>query len=338
MKKNKVVMVIKDGNPLPDWVPERLKNAGIEFSESICWDKEELTRYAADADIVWSYGGRHHLLEGENLTVLKKCGAILRTGAGTDNVDRKTATKMGIIITNTPYAVTAPVSDHTISLLFSLVRQVAHHDRLIRHGKWDTWTLKPHRRFHGATLGFVGFGRVPRLMTRKLSGFTMNFIAYDLYVKPEVMTFHDVKQVSLDELLQTSDYVSLHCPLTEKTHHLIGERELRLMQPHSLLINTSRGSVIDESALIKALQEGLIAGAALDVLEKEPPAPDNPLLTMENVILTAHFAGNSDTFPQDMCEASVETIIDLAEGRWPRSVVNPEVMPRWGKLSPPKCE
>ncbi len=327
----KVVQVIKD-IPLPDWLPGRLQAAGIEFVEHICWNTEDLVRHACDADVVWSYGGRPGLLVGNNLTHLAKCGAILRTGSGTDNVDIRTATELGIIVANTPHVTVDPVADQTISMLFSLVRQVTRQDRMIRHGVWNARPAMPQRRFQGATLGLIAFGRIPQAIVRKLSGFGMNFLAFDPYVDSDVMASLGVKKTSLQELLQTADYVSVHCPLTRETYHQLGEPEFRLMQPHAVFINTSRGAVVDEPALIRALQEGWIAGAALDVLEKEPPEFNNPLLTLENVILTAHNGGHSDIFPEDFCEASVEILFDLKARRWPRSVVNPEVMPRWGEM------
>jgi D-3-phosphoglycerate dehydrogenase len=334
VKRFKVVQVANDDHRVPDWVPKQLENAGIEFSVSICWNKEDLTRHASDADVVWLYSGRH-LLKGESLSVLKRCGAILRTGSGTDNVDVKLANEMGIIVVNTPQAVTDSGADHAISLLFALVRQVVFHDRMIRRGEWNHKLALPGRRYREATLGLVGFGHISRLVIQKLSGFEMNFVAYDPYINAETMAAHGAKSVAVDELLQTADYIIMLCPLTEETHHMISERELRLMQSNALFVNISRGEVVDEQALIKALQEGWIAGAALDVLEKEPPEPDNPLLTMENLILTPHFAGYSDSYLEDNYAASVEAIIDLAEGRWPRSVVNPDVTPRWGRLSSP---
>ena len=335
MERFNVVQVIEDRNPRPEWLAGRLDDAGVDFSVQICWTEEDLVRYAADADIVWSYGGRHGLLEGDNLKVLKRCGAILRTGSGTDNIDIETATELGIIVVNTPHAVAETVADHTISLLFSLVREITRHDRLIRSGQWDCWLAMPAaHRYRGATLGLVGFGRIAQFIVRKLAGFEMNVLAYDPYVAQELMATYDVRSVSLNDLFRRSDYVSLHCPLTDQTCQLVGERELRLMKPKALLINTSRGGVVDEAALIKALEEGWIAGAAVDVLEKEPPAPDNPILRMENVIFTPHVAGLHTEYPEDFAETSFEAIIDLKERRWPRSVVNPHVKPRWGELAP----
>lgn len=330
----KVVQVLNDGHPMPDWVRERLEKAGIAFSVAICWNREELARHAGDADIVWAYGGRH-LLVGENLDVLTRCGAILRTGSGTDNVDVERATGLGIIVANTPHVVTDSVADQAISLLFSLVRQITAHDRFVRRQEWDFRLAMPGRRFAGATLGLVGYGRIPRLVVHKLSGFAMSVLASDPHVSQQDMDAQGVKKVEMADLLAKSDYVSIHCPLTRDTWHLIGERELRLMKPTAYLVNTSRGWVIDEQALIRALKEGWIAGAGLDVMENEPPEPANPLLNMDNVIITPHYSGYTDRYPVDYYEASVEAILDMASGHWPPSCVNPGVNPRWGKLAPP---
>jgi D-3-phosphoglycerate dehydrogenase len=333
VKHLKVVQIANDGFPTPEWASTALREAGIEFLAADCWNKADLAQHARDADIVWIFGGRRVLL-GDNLSALERCGAIVRTGSGTDNVDIATATAMGIIVANTPQAPVDSVADQAISLLFSLVRQVTRHDRLIRSGRWDPLAVPLGRRFRNATLGLIGFGRIAQRVVRKLSGFEMRFVAYTRPPAPDVLDAHGVTSVSLDELLQTADYVSVHCPLTPETRHLIGERELRLMKRDALLINTARGPVVDEAALIRALNQGWIAGAGLDVLEKEPPEPSNPLLRMENVILTPHLGGNSDRFPQDFFEASVEAILDLAAGRHPQFVVNPGVQPRWGAMLP----
>ncbi|MHB0878325.1 MAG: C-terminal binding protein, partial [Anaerolineae bacterium] len=283
----RVVQVINDGHPLPAWVGERLAQAGVDFAVSMCWSKDDLARAAGDADLVWAYGGRD-LLKGENLGVLPRCGAILRTGSGTDNVDVALATTLGIIVANTPYAITDSVADQAISLLFSLVRQVTRHDRYVHNGRWDFRLALPGRRFRGATLGLVGFGRIAQSVVAKLAGFGMRFMAYDPYLPTEMIAARGAVPASLEELLRAADYVSVHCPLTEQTRHLIGERELDLMRPHAFLVNTSRGAVVDEPALVRALAEGRIAGAGLDVLEEEPIASASPLLAMDNVIITPH--------------------------------------------------
>ncbi len=324
MDKCRVVLVIPGPFVLPAWVPMRLADAGIDFVARECRTKDELQHCAQDANIVWSAGGRRGLLEGENLRVLSKCVFILRSGSGTDNVDLPTATSLGIVVGNTPDAVTEPLADHTISLLFSLVRRITEHDRRIRRGGWDSFSALQYRPFRGATLGLIGFGRAPRRIVRKLAGFGMKFVSFTR-TDAKTLSEFGVQKAELDELLRMSDYVSLHCALTPATRHLIGERELRLMRPHALLVNTSRGPVVDQRALTQALQDGWIAGAALDVLRNEPPAQDDPLLGMENVILTPHCGGHAHSYPQELCEHSVQAMIDVARGKLPPWVVNPEV-------------
>lgn len=326
MSKFKAVLVIKGAFPLLDWVPKHLEQAGIDFALKDCASIEDLRRNAQEAQVVWAYGGRRGVLEGEGLKALERCVAIVRSGSGTDNVDKQTATSLGILVANTPDAVTEPVADHTVSLLFSLVRRVTYHDRRIRSGIWDSYGALSHRGYRGATLGFVGFGRIPRRVITKLSGFEMRFVACDPFVAEAEIRKHGAEKTGLDELLKISDYVSLHCPLSASTANLIGERELKLMRPGALLINTSRGSVVDQPALVKALQNRWIAGAALDVLKDEPPDREDPLLAMDQVILTPHSGGHSSIFPQEICEASVKAIIDVSEGRLPDSLVNPEVL------------
>jgi D-3-phosphoglycerate dehydrogenase len=328
MGQFKAVQVIKDAFPLLDWVPKRLAEAGVDFTVSDCSSGADLAACAKDADVVWAYGGRRGILEGDVLRGLVRCVAIVRSGSGTDNVDKPTATSLGIIVANTPDAVSEPVADHAISLLFSLVRRVTYEDRRVRKGVWDSFGTPAFRSYRGATLGLVGFGRIPRLIVRKLSGFEMRFVAFDPYVDEAQMRPLGVERLELDELLRVSDYVSVHCPLSPATRKLIGERELRLMKPGALLVNTSRGGVLDQPALVKALQNRWIAGAALDVLQDEPPDPANPLLGMDEVILTPHVGGHASAFPKELCEASVQAIIAISRGELPASVVNPEVLPR----------
>ena len=333
MTQFKVVQVADSGFSAPEWVFTQLAEAGIDFSVNFCENGDDLARYAGDADVAWVFGGSP-VLRGDNLLELKRCGAILRSGSGTDNIDVTRATELGIIVTNTPDAVAPSVADQTVTLLLCLARQVLKHYHLIHRGIWDFQAAMPHGDLQGARLGLIGFGRIPRLVVKKLAGFEMQIMAYDPYADPEKMASLAVQRASWDEVFEQSDYVSVHCPLTEETHCSIGAREFQMMPAHALFVNTSRGYVVDEPALIQALQEGWIAGAALDVLQKEPPDADNPLLAMENVIITPHIGGTSARFPLEFYKYSVEAILDLAAGRWPRSVVNLGVTPRWGKLSP----
>jgi len=328
MTRFKVAMVHMDPEDLPKWVPETMASHDIEFVFQECETRAQLAACAGDADVVWIFGGSH-IVTAENVADLRSCGALIRTGSGTDNIPTEAATAHGIIVANTPEAFNDGVSDHTIALLLAVVRQIALQDRNVRAGIWDRYAGFPGWHLRGQTLGLIGFGHIARLVTRKLSGFEMKVLAHDPFVSAELMADHGVQAASMEQVLSGSDFVSLHCPLLDQTHKLIGERELRLMTPQAILINTSRGPVVDEAALFRALTEGWIAAAGLDVLEQEPPNKDNPLFSLDNVVFTPHIAGYSDESLENSWRFSVEIVLDLAQGRWPRSYVNPGVKPRW---------
>jgi D-3-phosphoglycerate dehydrogenase len=260
---------------------------------------------------------------------LPGCGAIVRTGSGTDNVPVEAATQRGIVVANTPDALTEAVSDHAIGLLFAVLRRITLQDRLVRGGVWDRRRAWPHWSPRGRTLGLVGFGRIARAIARKLSGFEMKVLAYDPLVSSESAAAEGASVVGLDEVLSRADVISLHCPLTAQTRHLIDEGALRQMKPSAVLLNTARGPVVDEGALAAALAEGRIAGAGLDVLEQEPPDPANPLLRLDNVVVTPHMAAYSDEYLENCWRLSVETVLALAGGHWPPSHVNRPEPPRW---------
>jgi len=322
-----VVYVEADGVPVPSWVKQDLQQAGVDLRIHPCTSGEELLGAAADADVVWLYG--NPVITGERLKKLSRCGVILRTGSGFDNVPVEAATRQGVVVAHTPTAVFDEVADHTIGLLFAVIRQIVPHDRALREGRWERrehihrWHLREN------TLGLVGFGRIARSVARKMQGFKLRILACDPLLEPEVIRAEGVRPVEMESLLSQSDFISLHTPLSSGTRHLIGETQLRSMKPESVLINTCRGPVVDEQALIRALQEGWIAAAGLDVFDPEPLAPTSPLLEMENVVLTPHVAGCSDISKDSFWRLSVETLIRVAEGRWPDACANPGVTPKW---------
>ena len=315
---------VRDDSRLPTWVSDRLAAEGVELVFRQCDDRETLKATAGDADLVWVFGGGR-IVTADAVADLPRCKALLRTGSGTDNMPVEEATRRGILVVNTPQATEQTVSDHAIALLLSILRCIPQQDRAIHQGVWDRNLAWPDWHIAGSTLGLVGFGRIARRVVRKLGGFELKFLASDPVVTVEEMQTHGVRSATLDELLTKSDFVSIHAPLTDKTRHLISDRELQLMKQQAILINTSRGSIIDELALARALADGQIAAAGLDVLESEPPVPDNPLTKMNNVVFTPHAAPHSDHLVHDFWHYSVEAVIDMANGRLPASYVNPQV-------------
>jgi D-3-phosphoglycerate dehydrogenase len=327
MPRLKVIMVANDMPPTPDWVGQHLAERGVDLLERACAGPAEVVAAAGEADVVWVMGGSR-VVTAESLPRLPLCRVILRTGTGTDNIPVDAATRLGIIVAHTPEATMHQVAEHALGLLLAVIRQVAAQDRLVRQGVWDRHRAWPGWHLVGQALGLVGFGRIPRLVAKKAAGFELRFLACDPAVDAETMAGLGVEKVELDDLLTRSDFVSVHVPLSDRTRHLIGQRELRLMRPRAVLINTARGPVVDQRALTRALSEGWIAAAGLDVLEEEPPAPDDPLLGLGNVVITPHIASYSDIFPDQFWRHSVRTLVTLAEGRPPPWIANPGVDPR----------
>jgi len=262
---------------------------------------------------------------------------ISRTGAGVDNVDIKAATKRGVLVTSSIGLNTDSVVEHSLALILSLYKQIPLLDSEVRKGNFGIRYQNLPRDLNGKCLGVVGFGRIgSRVAELCHSMFNMRIIAYDPFlnakIKEKVKVW--VSFVSLEELCSASDIVSVHVPLNEDTRGLISRRQLDLMKPDAIIVNTSRGGIIDEGALIEALKKRKIAGAALDVFEKEPPDDKNPLLSMENVILTPHSAALTKECVLKMAMSATQRIIDLFDGFVPDNIANPEVLnqPRWRHL------
>ena len=232
-------------------------------------------------------------------------------------------------MTNVPDTFIEEVADHTMMLLLASFRRLNVMDEMVRTGRWSEGRpmLSEFPRLWGQTLGFISFGHVAKATSVRAKAFGVHMIAFDPYIEELSMTEYGVEPISsLEELLQRSDFVSMHAPSTQEVHHLMSEEQFRVMKPSALFINNGRGPTVDEKALIKALEEGWIAGAGLDVLEDEPPDPENPLLHMDNVILTPHVASASQRMAPETRRRVGQEISLVLTGRWPRTCVNPAVL------------
>lgn len=306
---------------------EALGPLGVEIVEIPAGTEDEFVKAARDADVLYAKGRRitKRIIDG-----LEKCKVIALGSVGVDSVDVVAATARGIPVTNVPDTFIEEVADHAMMLILATFRRLVVQDRLVREGRWKEGRpmLLQLPRLMGQTLGFIAFGHVARAVAMRARAFGVHMLAYDPYVEELVMSPYGVEPASLTELLKRSDIVSMHAPSTPDAHHMLTEEHFRLMKPEALFINTGRGPTVDEPALVKALQEGWIAGAGLDVLEEEPPAPTNPLLRMDNVILTAHVASASARFDPARRRRLGQEIALVLSGRWPRSCANPSVLER----------
>ena len=259
---------------------------------------------------------------------------ICQVAVGYDNIDVEAATKKGIYVTNTPGVLTETTADYAFALLMATARRIAEADRYVRSGKWKIpWGLMMllGQDIWGKTIGIIGMGRIGTAVARRAKGMNMKILYYDVVRNEKAEKELGAKYVDLETLLKESDFVTLHVPLLPSTRHLINEERLKLMKKTACLINTSRGPVVDEKALYKALKEGWIWAAGLDVWEKEPTDPDNPLLKLDNVTASPHIASGSIATRTKMALMAVENMIAILEGKVPPNLVNKEVL----KVRPP---
>lgn len=264
----------------------------------------------------------------EVISKMRQCRIIAVGAVGVDMVDLDAATDAGIVVTNAPDTFVEEVADHAMMMLLALARRAKQMQALAESDNWAKgrsllWKVP---RVMGSTLGLLGFGSVARASARRAKPFGLRVIAHDPYVADTTLAAADVEPVSFSELFERSDYLSLHTPLNDETRHMIGADAFRQMKDVAVLINTSRGSVVDEQALIHALNQGQIAGAALDVLEQEPPDPDNPLLTHPDVLVTPHVASASTRMLPECRRRAARQVALVLRGKWPMSCVNPRVL------------
>jgi glyoxylate reductase len=309
---------------------EEIGDVEANMEEGVIWPYEELLRRGPGHDYIYSL-----LTDNIDARFLEACAAatprlkmVANMAVGFNNIDVDTATRLGIAVSNTPGVLSDTTADLAFALLMATARRLPEAERFLRAGKYAGWgpLLFCGVDVHGATLGLIGAGRIGKLLAKRSTGFDMKVIYYDVYrmSQEEEQQYH-VTYMPFEDVLQQADFVSIHTPYMPSTHHLISERELNLMKPGSILINTARGPIVDEKALVKALQAGTIAGAGLDVFENEP-AVEPELLTMENVVLLPHIASASLRTRTLMATMASDNIVALHHGQRPPNILNPEVL------------
>lgn len=256
---------------------------------------------------------------------------ISNMATGFDNVDIAAATAQDVLVTRTPGVLSETTAEFTIALLFAAARRVAEGDRFVREGHWKTWgpNVLVGCDLAGSTLGIIGLGGIGEAVARRARGLDMRVIYYSRTRKKDIERDLGLRYVTLSNLLERSDFVSLHAPLTDETRHLIGRPELDAMKPHAVLINTARGPLVDQTALYRAIKNGRIAAAALDVTDPEPISSDDPLLSLENLLVTPHIASASKTTRSKMAMLAAENLVHALAGRLPKHAVNREIARRW---------
>lgn len=303
------VATVKVGSPQVEYTEDQLKSKMQGVDALIITSQHCVTSQVIKA------AGR--------LKVIAKYGSKPKE----DNVDLQSATENGIIVCYTPGSNSDSVAEHTIALILSLLKRLCITSSQLRQGKWrDLSSLG--EELLSKTIGIIGLGTIGCKVAQKIRGFEVNLLGYDPYISEEVLEEANVNLVDLWSLLKESDIVTIHTALTSETKGLIGEDELRLLKEDAFIVNTARGPIINQKALIKALKEGWISGAALDVFTEEPPKPDNPLLRMENVVVTPHFASCTIEAYQNETYTAAKDVLKVLKGKKldPKHVANPEVL------------
>jgi len=320
---------------LPDAGMERLRRAERDGEiELVVWEdalppsEEELTSLLAGADAAVTL-----LTDAITPGLLDRepgLRVVSNFAVGYDNIDVPAATERGVAVCNTPGVLTETTADLAFALLMAAARRVVEGADYVRAGEWRTWgpTLLMGQDIAGATIGIVGFGRIGQEMAKRARGFGMEILAFDTHPNQEAADQLGTTFVGLDELLQRSDFVTLHCVLSDETHRLIGARELGLMKETAVLVNAARGPVVDTDALVTALRDGAIFAAGLDVTDPEPLPADHPLVALPNCLVVPHIASASVATRNEMARIAAENALAVLAGREPHACVNPEVLGR----------
>lgn len=300
-----------------------LNHSDVELVYGQCKTEEEVIEFCRDADgIINQYAP----ISRRVIESLENCKIIARYGVGVDTIDIEAATEKGIPVGYVPDYGINEVSDHALALIMNVLRKVTITNKSVKNGVWDYAVTKPIRRLRTLTIGLVGFGNIPRRLSQKVQALGMNVIVSDPFISEEVVKDNKATLVSLNELCEQADVISVHAPLTNSTKGMLGKDQFNLMKDGVYIVNTARGPVIDESALIDAIQTGKVSGAGLDVLDKEPISSGHPFLTLDQVTLTPHMAGYSEEAYAELRSKTALALMDvLVYSQTPKYLFNKNV-------------
>ncbi|MFJ2112385.1 MULTISPECIES: C-terminal binding protein [unclassified Streptomyces] len=323
---NATATVVVTDYEFADLAPERavIEGAGFRLVPAQASTPDELVAACADADAVINQYAR---LTAEVIGRLPALRVISRYGIGLDTIDVDAATAAGIIVAHVPDGSLDDVSDHASAMILALARGLGPYRASLAAGGWDYTVAGPLFRLRGRTLGLLGFGRIPQYVTRKLAGFGLRVLAHDPYARPATAEEYGVTLVDAETLFREADFVSVHVPLTDATAGMVGAEAFALMKPTAYVVNTARGPVIDQDALVAAVRSGRIAGAGLDVFESEPLPADHPLRGMDNVLLSPHCAWYSEDSEEEIRTKAARNVVEVLRGEPLTYHVNREVVP-----------
>lgn len=326
MSLNEKVLVAITDSDYPDFniEAEVLEKIGAVVQRFSCKTDEDVVKFAKDADALLN---QYAPITEKVFQSLDRLKVVVRYGVGVDNIDVEAATRAGVLVCNVIYDIT-DVADHTMALLLAAWRRIKNIDNFVFEGKWDWKLLGPLPRFSGSTIGIIGFGKIGKLVAKRLKGFDVRVLVYDPYVRSEEIVKEGFIPKAFEELLKESDAITLHVPLTKETYHLLNEKSLSIMKNGAIVVNTCRGKVLETKALINAIKSGKISYAGLDVLEEEPPSKEllEELKRCGNIILTPHTAWYSNNSLHEVRFKAALQVLQLFEGKVPEYLVNKNVL------------
>jgi len=296
---------------------ELLQGTGVELAPSVVNSADEIQRTTKDADAILTAVVP---VDANLVANLQKCRVIVRLGVGYEMVDVESCRKKGIQVCNVPDYGTEEVANHAIALLFSVHRRILSYDRNVRNRQWGHVLPWPIHRLSTLRVGVVGLGRIGSSFARSIKGFVRDVVGFDPFLAADQLQASNVQKMSLESLFETSDIISLHLPLSEKTHHLVSAETIALMERRPIIINVSRGGLVDGAALTHALEMGELSGAGIDVFEDEPNVPEE-LRRLDNIVLTPHVAWYSEEAELQLRRSSIEEVLRVLAGQSPRNPV-----------------